>query len=163
MGVADWILWAVVRAIWLLDSLDQGLVWVVLLVLLASLTLRLGPRTRAVRTGPRASVAPQPSELASLARTIRRAGTSPSARHELAGRLRGIAVELRTRREAIPTQRAWEELEEGKWPPHPAVAAVLRPRDAHAPRARWGDHLGTVAQAVNALWNYAQGGKLDDR
>ncbi|MBC7220032.1 hypothetical protein H5T55_00860 [Candidatus Bipolaricaulota bacterium] len=161
--MADWILRAVARVIWFIDSLHQGLVWTVLLAILAYLTLRLGARARAVRTAPRPSVAPQPSELASLAGTIRRAGMSPSARHELAGRLRGIAVELRTQREAIPTQRAWEELEDGTWPPHPALAAVLRPRDSRTPPLQRGDHLRQIDRAVNALWNYAQGGEFDDR
>ncbi len=163
MGVADWILWAVARVIWFIDSLHQGLVWTVLLAILACLTLRLGARARAVRTAPRPSAAPQPSELTSLARTIRRAGTSPSARHELASRLGRIAVVLRAQREAIPVRRAWDELEDGEWPPHPALAAVLRPRDIRTLPLQRGDHLRQIDTAVNALWNYAQGGKLDDR
>ena len=101
--------------------------------------------------------------LTQLFEEVRYGHKAIEPRRELAGRLGRTAVVLRAQREAIPLRRAWDEIEGGEWPPHPALAAVLRPCDIRTPPLRRGDHLRTVDRAVSALWNYAQGGKLDDR
>lgn len=163
MGVAEWILGVAARAIWFVDSLHQGLVWTVFLAVLGYLTVRLGARARTGRVPPPSSVQPEPSELTRLANVIRRARTSPVARRELARRLTQTAVVVRAQREGIPLRQAWDDIESGKWPPNPALAAVLRPRDIRALPARRGDPLREIDRAVSALWNYARGGNLDDR
>jgi len=159
--VAEWVFDALVRVVWFLDSLHQGVVWILVILTLGYLTLRLG-----ARTGPRPTVtehpSPQPrdrSELASLVAVIERAATSPRAREELAQRLAQVAVALRVRRDAVSPRQAWDDLEGGRWPPNQALFSVLHPnRRFPFPAA---DYPHRLAAAVDALSHYARGGHLD--
>ncbi len=145
------------RLLWFLDSLPQALVWFVVLLVLLFLTLRLGGKARPTTGRPEAREEAARSELAELAELVRECETSPYARRVLARRLAQAAVALRAHREPVTARDAWEDLEEGRWPSSPALREVLHPGRAWAPRG----YRKRLAQAIDELWTYAQGGKLD--
>lgn len=145
------------RVLWFLDSLPQALVWFVVLFVLLVLTLRLGGKVRPAKTGPEPRLERARSELAELAELVRECEASPYARRVLARRLGQAAVALRLHREPIVARQAWQELEEGHWPPSPALREVFHPGRTWGPRG----YRRRLALAVDKLWTYAQGGKLD--
>ncbi len=149
----------VLRVLWFIDALPQVLVWGVLVAALLYLTSRLGGKVRRAGRPVRGDTAPIRSELAELADLVRACEGSPSAQRALGERLGKIAVALRLRREALPADQAWDELEAGRWPPDPELRAVLRPSRRLVPVG----YRGKLVQAVDKLWLYAQGGELDDR
>ncbi|MBP7725911.1 MAG: hypothetical protein KA136_00880 [Candidatus Bipolaricaulis sp.] len=159
--VAGWVFDALVRVVWFLDSLHQGIVWILVILTLGYLTLRLGARAGPRPTGT-GRPSPQPrdrSELASLVAVIERAVTSPRAREELAQRLAQVAVALRVRRDAVSPRQAWDDLEAGRWPPNHALSSILHPtRRLPFPAA---DYPQQLAAAVDTLSHYAKGGHLD--
>ncbi|MCX7750978.1 MAG: hypothetical protein N2320_05525 [Candidatus Bipolaricaulota bacterium] len=149
----------VLRVLWFIDALPQALVWGALVLALLFLTSRLGGKGRRRARPARQEAVPTWSELAELTGLVRDCDRSPAAQRVLAERLGRIAVALRVRREALPAGQAWEELEAGRWPPDPTLRAVLRPGRRPVPTG----YRKQLAQAVDKLWLYAQGGQLDDR
>lgn len=145
------------RFLWFLDSLPQALVWSVLLLVLLFLTLRLGGKGKPSTVAQEPRVKDARSELVELTELIRECEASPHARRVLAQRLAQAAVALRLHREPIVARQAWEELEEGRWPPSPDLREMLRPGRPGSPRG----YRRRLAQAVDELWMYAQGGKFD--
>lgn len=143
--------------LWFLDSLPQALVWSVLLLVLLLLSLRLGGKGKLTPTAREPREGDARSNLVELTELVRECETSPHARRVLAQRLAQAAVALRLHREPIVARQAWDELEEGRWPPSPDVREVLHPGRVRSPRG----YRRKLAQAVDELWTYAQGGKLD--
>lgn len=147
------------RVLWFIDALPQVLVWGVLVVALLYLTTRLGGTGRRTVRTARLEATPVRSDLSELTDLVRACEGSPSAQRALGERLGKIAVALRVRREAVAADQVWEELEAGRWPPDPELQAVLRPSRRLVPLG----YRGKLAQAVDKLWLYAQGGELDRR
>lgn len=145
--------------LWFIDALPQAVVWGVLVLVLLVLTFRLGGRGRRPARAREPAGGPLRSELAELTKLVRACEGSVSAQRALGTRLGRIAVALRVRREALPPDQAWDELEAGRWPPDPELQAVLRPSRRLVPLG----YRDKLAQAVDKLWLYAQGGELDDR
>lgn len=146
---------------WFFDSLPQDVVWLLLFIALAYLTLRLAGRVQPTREDRTQAAAPQTSDLTELVHLVRRAEVSSLARWQLGRRLAQAAVALRVRREAVTSRQAWDALEEGRWPTRPELLAVLRPGHGWRVPMRIADYPRHLRAAVDALWNYAKGGELD--
>ncbi len=137
-----------------LDSLPQGLVWVLVLVVVAFLGLRMlqffpnEPRSKA-RKGRTPEVLPG-RELVVL---LRRVSYSPWARRALRHRLARILVALRTEREPVSASQIWQELRSGRWPGDNALGRFLRGEEAP-------DFQTALTKALDELWRYAEGGEL---
>ncbi len=164
--MAAWILLLIAGAVGYVDALHQGVVWNVLLfavgvALLRHALLRLsqgGPPSPAARGSPPDR---EPSDLARLADLVRRAETSALARQAIGRRLSGIAVALRTQREGIPPEKAWEEFKQEEWPPNRELAGVLRPEEGWNRPRRAPGYRQRLHAAVDLLSQYADGGTID--
>lgn len=141
-----------VRLFWLLDSLPQAVIWVVLTVGLGFLSLRL---LLFPREGPaqdhRVRKRLGKSALVELVQTIKNTRALPWYRRALEHRLARLAVTIRLERELIPAQKAWDELRSGSWPHSPALKDLLRGETK-------GDFLSALSQALEELERYAKGG-----
>ncbi len=150
-----------VRGWWFLDSLDQAVVWALVVTALLFLSLSLAGRVKRERA-PRGRAEPSvPSELAEVVTLVRRAEFSSLARRRLGRRLSRAAVALRVRREAIPLHQAWDDLDEARWPRKPELSAVLRPGHGWRLPMRLADYPRQLRGTVDSLWDYAKGGDLD--
>lgn len=148
---------------WFFDSLPQDVVWLLLVVVLAILSLRVAGRGQQAREARPQAGGSTTSDLAELVELVRRAEVSPLARWKLGRRLAQVAVALRVRREAIVPRQAWDDLEDGRWPTKPELLAVLRPGHGWRLPMRSADYPRKLRAAVDALWHYAQGGELDSK
>lgn len=134
-----------------LDSLPQGLVWIFAVLVLVFLSMRL---FRLPKEEKRPRKKREPSFPArELVLLLRRARYSPWARHQVRHRLVRILIALRTERELIPPERAWQELWSGRWPGDNVLGRFLRGEDH-------GDFLAALGEALEELTRYAEGGTL---
>jgi len=160
-GLVAAVLSLLVRVGWFFDGLPQHVVWVVLLIVLGYLTLLMTAKAKPAKEIRAPVTAPTPSDLAELVRLVRWAEFSFLARSKLGRRLAGAAVALRVRQEAIPSRQAWDDLEEGRWPRNAQHLAVLRPGQGWRLPMRNAPYPRQLQDTVDALWNYAKGGKID--
>ncbi|MBC7097951.1 hypothetical protein H5T52_02360 [Candidatus Bipolaricaulota bacterium] len=152
-----------VRLWWLMDSLPQGLVWLVAVAVGALAGLRaLGSMPRAERPRPQ-EPRPPDSQLIELVRLIRRAEYSPAARRELARRLARTAVGIRARREGVPPRQAWADLRAGRWPQEEELLLVLVPPRFPWPARTGQNYLESLSRAVELLSLKARGGIREAR
>lgn len=152
--VRDFLVDPALRVFLILDSFPQGVVWIFVVGILLFLSLQLmrqWPRERRRVARPEKTRSSRARELLLL---LRRAQYSPWARRALRHRLARILVALRTERELVSSQQAWEELWAGKWPGNCALGRFLRGEDAR-------DFMSSIKDALEELFRYAQGGDLD--
>jgi len=151
--VRDVIVDPALRIFLILDALPQGLVWLLVLFLLGFLALKFfrvfGARTQRKEKKGLSS----PLFLRDLVFLLRRARYSPWARRAVRSRLARIAVALRTEREPISPDRAWEEIRSGHWPKDPVLSRFLRGEGGE-------NFLQELERALDSLYRYAKGGEL---
>lgn len=141
------------RVFLILDALPQGLVWLLVLFLLAFLALKFF-RIFGARAPRKDKKEPSsPFFLRDLVFLLRRARYSPWARRALRSRLARIAVALRTEREPISPDQAWEEIRSGCWPKDPVLSRFLRGEGSE-------NFLHELEEALDSLYRYAKGGEL---
>jgi hypothetical protein len=144
------------RLWWLVDSLPQRLVWIVLAALGFVLAVILGRR----QPTPSPEVA-QPrqssyTEDARLAELIELSDHSIWARDVLGRRLCETAAGLRALREGVHRDQVREELLTGRWPSTRSVADVLQPRQQETDVS----YISELARALDSLERYARDGDL---
>ncbi len=151
--VRDFLVDPALRIFLILDSLPQGVVWLLALLVLFFLALKFfrifGPEA------PRKEKKELSSTLflRDLVFLLRRARYSPWARRAVRWRLARIAVALRTERELVSPDQVWEEIRDGRWPKDPVVSGFLRGEGG-------GNFLKELEKALDSLYRYAQGGEL---
>ena len=141
------------RVFLILDSLPQGLVWLLALLVLSFLALKFfrvfgSEAPRKEKPGPSSSLF-----LRDLVFLLRRARYSPWARRAVRSRLARIAVALRTERELVSPEKVWEEILNGRWPKDPVLSNFLRGEGS-------GNFFKELEEALDSLYRYAKGGEL---
>jgi hypothetical protein len=147
------------RLWWLMDSLPQQLIWVVLSIIgfVVILSLAGGSHVKQPEPLPRRSV--RESQLERLAALIQLGQTSGWARDVLGQRLRETAARLRALREGMPLDSVRAEIRTGRWPTQPRVAALLlSDKDAQSENLNYPHDL---AYALDVIERYAQGGSFE--
>jgi len=141
---------------WLVDSLPQRLVWIVLAVFGFVLAVMLG---RGQRMPAPEGAQPRTSsytELARLAELIELSDHSIWARDVLGRRLCETAAGLRALREGVHRDQVREEVLTGRWPSTRSVTDVLQPRQQETD----GSYIRGLARALDSLERYAREGDL---
>jgi len=141
---------------WLIDSLPQRLVWIVLAV--AGFVLAVIAGRRQPTPSPEAAQARPSSytEIARLAELIALSDHSIWARDVLGRRLCETAAGLRALREGVHRDQVREEVLTGRWPSTRSVAEVLQPRQQEGD----GNYVRGLARALDSLERYAREGDL---
>lgn len=147
------------RLRWLMDSLPQQLIWMLLSIIgfVVILSLAGGPQSKQPEPMPMRSM--RESQLERLAALIQLGETSPWARDVLGQRLRETAARLRVLREGVSLDSVRAEIGTGRWPTQPRVAAVLlsdkevQSKDLNYPH--------DLAYALDVIERYAQGGSFE--
>ncbi|MBC7317923.1 hypothetical protein H5T57_01530 [Candidatus Bipolaricaulota bacterium] len=152
--VRDLLVDPALRLFLILDSFPQGIVWIVAVAALGFLSfqvLRLWPKEQAKKAKGKEVRISGAKELLLL---LRRAKYSPWARRALRRRLARIFVAIRTERERIPSDQAWQELWAGIHPGDCALGRFLRGAEEE-------DFQNALRAALDELHHYAQGGEID--
>ena len=141
---------------WLVDSLPQRLVWIVVAVAGFVLAVILGRRQSTLApevAQPRTS---SYNEVARLAELIELSDHSIWARDVLGRRLCETAAGLRALREGVHRDQVREEVLTGRWPSTRSVADVLQPRQQEIDVS----YISELARALDSLERYARDGDL---
>ncbi len=141
---------------WLVDSLPQRLVWIVLAVAGFVLAVTVG-RRQPTPTPEVAQAHPSSyTEVARLAELIELSNRSLWARDVLSRRLCETAAGLRALREGVHRDQVRQEVLTGRWPSTRTVADVLQPRQQEGD----GNYVRGLAGALDSLERYAREGDL---
>lgn len=151
--VRDFLVDPALRVFLILDSLPQGLVWLLVLLVLSFLALKFFHVFRAEAPQKEKRGSPPSLFLRDLVFLLRRARYSPWARRAVRWRLARIAVALRTERELVSPDQVWEEIRDGRWPKDPVLSGFLRGEGR-------GNFLKELEEALDSLYRYAEGGEL---
>lgn len=147
------------RLWWLIDSLPQQLIWLVLSIVgfVVIFSLARGPHQKQPEPLHRRST--RENQLERLTALIQLGETSRWARDVLGQRLRETAARLRALREGIPLDSARMEIRAGRWPAHSRVTAVLL--SGNAEQSKDTNYPDDLAYALDAIERYAQGGSVE--
>lgn len=150
--VRDFLVDPALRLFLILDSFPQTVVWLLVLGVLVFGALRFFHiwSREPIRRRKAEQRIPATWEVLLL---VRRSRYSPWARRTLRQRLSRIAVAIRTEREPVTPEQAWQDLWSRRWPRDGALARFLHGEDN-------GDFEDSLSKAVDELLRYAQGGGL---
>ena len=150
---------AVIGLWWLVNSVPQQVIWVLLAVVGFVVAFSLGRSPLRMRVEPTPSSPPRRTQAERLSQLIELAETSQWAREVLGRRLSETTAGLRALREGRHPDEVREEVRSGRWPADPVLTGVLQPQGMED--GNNGGYAQALAHTLHALERYSKGGAVE--
>ncbi|MFP3898280.1 MAG: hypothetical protein ACLFVD_03115 [Dehalococcoidia bacterium] len=144
---------------WLVNSVPQQVIWVLLALVGSVVAFSLGPGPRREGVELTFPSPPRRTQAERLSQLIELAEASQWARGVLGRRLTETTAGLRALREGRHLDEVREEIRSGRWPANPVLAAVLQPDGMEEGNS--GGYAQALAHALHALERYSKGGAVE--